>query len=120
MASGNSDNQYEVLSPWAEADPVPLHGITPRVADLNGKKIGMFTLAYKHASARINGVIEKRMKEKFPTAEFVYFYRYRGVDFDDSKDRIGVVFNPEEDKKELEEFEKWLKGVDTVVGAVGD
>ena len=120
MAEGNTNNQYEVLSPWAEADPVPLKGITPRVTDLNSKKIGLFTIAYKHASARINGVIERKMKEKFPTAEFSYYYRYRGADFDDNKDRIGTVFNLEEEKKALDEFEEWVKEGDTVVGAVGD
>ena len=35
-------NTFEVLSPWAEADPVPARGITPRVSSLAGKKIGLF------------------------------------------------------------------------------
>jgi len=34
--------QYEVLNPWADLDPVPLRGISPRVTDLAGKTIGLF------------------------------------------------------------------------------
>jgi hypothetical protein len=34
-----SDGNYEVLSPWADADPVPFRGITPRLTDLAGKKM---------------------------------------------------------------------------------
>ena len=42
MESGNNGSVYEVLSPWAEADPVPLSGISPRLEDMTGKKIGLF------------------------------------------------------------------------------
>ena len=34
---------YEVLSPWADADPIPARGITPRLDTLEGKKIGIIT-----------------------------------------------------------------------------
>ena len=37
------DALFEVLSPWAEADPVPMEGLTAeRLTDLNGKKVGLF------------------------------------------------------------------------------
>ena len=42
FASAASDNQYEVLSPWAEVDPVPPRGLSPRLDTLAGKKIGLF------------------------------------------------------------------------------
>ena len=47
QTAGNSklrvpEGQYEVLSPWAEVDPIPLRGISPRIKTLAGKKIGLF------------------------------------------------------------------------------
>jgi hypothetical protein len=108
------ESQYEVLSPWAEADPVPLLSLAPRLSDLNHKKIGLFVLTYKHASARVQSVVEKRLKEKFPTAEFNRFERNQGADFDE------VGFQNEASKKALVGFEEWVRGVDAVIGAVGD
>jgi len=34
-------NQYEVLSPWADADSTPLKRLSPRVTDLSDKTIGL-------------------------------------------------------------------------------
>ena len=59
-------NDYEVLSPWAEADPIPLKGITPRTAELDGKTIGLFCSRYKPASTPILNAVESRLKEKYP------------------------------------------------------
>ncbi len=110
-------DQYEVLSPWAEADSPPLKGLSPRVDNLAGKKIGLFTLTYKHASARVNSVVEKKLKERFPTAEFSYFERSYGADFDDANDHLS---HGQDSQESLAKFEDWVKGVDAVVGAVGD
>jgi hypothetical protein len=112
------DNQYEVLTPWAEADKLPTLKLAPRIPDLNHKKIGLFTMKYKHASARVQSVIQKRLKERYPEAEFTIFDRKRGGDFDSNIDNFAL--DPEIEKRELAEFEDWLKGVDAVVGAVGD
>ena len=114
------ESQYEVLSPWAEADPVPLVGLAPRINNLNNKKIGLFTITYKHASARVNAVVEKRLKAKFPTLEFSRFDRDRGGDIDNPDDSTGSDREPENAKATVEKFEAWLNGVDAVVGAVGD
>jgi hypothetical protein len=111
------DTQYSILSPLADRDPVPLRGLSPRLTDLNGKKIGLFTMAYKHASARINSVIEKRLKEKFPTATFTYYERKYSGDFDNFNDHLALGTDTE---ATLAEFEEWVRGVDAVVGAVGD
>jgi hypothetical protein len=35
-----SEYQYEVLSPWAEVDPVPLRGISPRLDSCPVKRSG--------------------------------------------------------------------------------
>ncbi|MBN2239267.1 MAG: hypothetical protein JW712_05800 [Dehalococcoidales bacterium] len=98
---------YEVLSPWAEADPVPMEGLTAeRVNDLNGKKIGMFC-NIKQASNRIMPVLERRIKERYSGVEFSYF---RGKAFS--------VAELEPDR--IDDFNTWIDEVDTVILAVGD
>jgi len=114
------DAQFEVLNPWAEADPVPLRGLSPRLADLNSKKIGLFTLTYKHASARVQTVIEQRLKARFPNVEITRYDRNKGADFDSISDNIMAVTDIAQEKRELAEFDDWVKGVDAVIGAVGD
>jgi hypothetical protein len=52
-------------------------------------------------------VVRKRLKEKFPTAEFTEFGNLTPNE----------VITEQEGK---EKFEEWLKGVDAVVAAYGD
>lgn len=98
-------SQYEVLNPWAEADPIPLKGISPRPADLAGKTIGLFA-GYKMASQPVLAEVEKRLKERFPSLKFSLFISNDHVDVRDSANKAAL--------------EKWLNGVDVVVCAVGD
>jgi hypothetical protein len=100
------DGVYEVLSPWAEADPVPLKGLAPRITDLAGKKIGLLRNG-KRAAEPILTVTEKLLRKKYPSAEFIWF---RAKSFSVS----------ELDKERLQEFEDWIKSVDAVIAAVGD
>lgn len=100
------NNEYEVLSPWAEADPIPLNGITPRPGDLAGKIIGLFCSRFKPASTPILKVVESRLKEKYPSARFSWF------NFDRNEDLMKTDY--------AAGFEDWIKGVDAVVAAVGD
>ena len=100
------NNQYEVLSPWAEADPVPPRGITQRVADLEGKTIGLFCYTVKPASTPIINTIENRLREKFPTSKFSRFEYGFNQDLKDTGD--------------VARFEDWVRGVDAVVAAIGD
>jgi hypothetical protein len=120
VKSTNANGQYEALNPWAEADPIPLNRISPRLGDLADKKIGLFTMVYKHASARVNGAIERKLKERFPAAEFSHYDRTRAGDLDNSRDQIGIAVDPMQNERDLAAFEDWVKGVDAVVGAVGD
>ena len=106
MSSSELNVQYEVLNPWADADPIPLRGIYPRVTDLAGKKIGLFRNDKLAAEPMMN-VIEERLKERFPTAEFSPFVN--------SKKNEAIL---EQDLKA--EFEDWLKGADAVITAFGD
>ena len=98
--------QYEVLSPWAEVDPIPLRGISPRVDTLAGKKIGLFA-NFKRAARPMAAEVEKQLKQKFPTSQFVLF---------DS--RLPNVTETETVNKE--KFAAWAKEMDAVVGMVGD
>ena len=103
-------NEYNVLNPWAEVDPVPLRSISPRVTDLGGKKIGLFANS-KGLARPILTVVEEKLKEIFPTAKFSW-YVPREVN------RYNVL--QVESKSNKPVFEEWVKGVDTVVAAVGD
>jgi len=104
--SNNTKNLYEVMSPWAEADPIPLKGIAPRVKDLSGKKIGLFRNS-KRAARPSLGVVETNLKARFPGCE-IRPYAFMP--------NAGITETPEWTAK----FEEWLRGVDAVVLAYGD
>jgi hypothetical protein len=106
MTAENTGAVYEVLSPWAEADPVPLHGLAPRLEKLDGKKIGLLQNS-KRAAPRILEVTERLLKEKFPKAQVSKFVAHSFS-----------VSSLEPQRRQ--EFEDWLKGVDAVIAAVGD
>ncbi len=106
FAEEGADGQYEVLSPWAEVDPIPLRGISPRVETLAGKKIGLFA-NFKRAARPIQAAVEKRLKERFPDSETSLF---------DS--RLPNVTETETENKD--KFAAWAKEMDAVVAAVGD
>ena len=100
------NNQFEVLSPWAEADPVPLKGLAPRLDNLAGKKIGLLC-NNKRAAPIILDVTEKILRKRYPD-----------IDISTFNARTFSVSSLEKNRKE--EFDNWIKGVDAVVAAVGD
>ncbi len=104
--TNKANGEYEVLSPWAEADPIPFNGISPRVDSLEGKTIGLLRNS-KRAALPLMNVLEKRLKEKFPTARF--------TEIANLKPNESMI---KQDMKD--EFEAWLEGVDAVVASVGD
>jgi hypothetical protein len=106
MSAEKAGALYEVLSPWAEADPRPLKGLSPRLDDLAGKKIGLLC-NNKRAAPLILEVTENILKKRYPTADISWFYS-----------RSFSVSALEADRKE--EFEDWIKGVDAVIASVGD
>ena len=97
--------QYDVLSPWADTDPISLRGITKRLSDLEGKTIGLFQNS-KRAAHPIMNEVEKKLKGRYPAVSFSRFLLLpnAGVDETDDKDR----------------FDEWLKGVDAVILSYGD
>jgi hypothetical protein len=84
-----------------------------------GKKIGLFHHT-KIAGPPITAMVERKLKQRFPTAEFSYFRFSRTGDIEDRFDRIGLPEDAVKEGQELERFERWAKEVDAVVGAVGD
>ncbi len=100
------NGQYEVLTPWADADPVPPRGISPRLTDLANKTIGLYSSTYKMAARPISESVARQLQEKYPTLKFNYFDFCASMDIYDSEEKAN--------------FEQWVKGVDAVVAAVGD
>jgi hypothetical protein len=106
FAQDASESQYEVLSPWAEVDPIPLRGISPRVDSLAGKKIGLFA-NYKRAALPLAQSIEKRLNAMFPESETSIYH----------STQWNVI---ESETENREKFTAWVKGVDAVILDVGD
>jgi len=102
----NERSTFEVLSPWAQADPIPLMGISPRLEDLAAKKIGLF-YNFKRASALMLSAVEQELKKRYPSI-ITSWYRFSGVNI------------PEIETNNSDKFKEWVKGVDGVVLAVGD
>jgi hypothetical protein len=101
-----SNDLFEVLSPWAEADPIAARGISPRLSDLAGKKIGLYRND-KRTALPMSEYIQAKLKEKYPTAEFSSFANLLPNQI--------ITLTPHK-----KAFEDWLKGVDAVVAMVGD
>jgi hypothetical protein len=106
MESGNNSNVYEVLSPWAEADPVPLSGITRRLEGIAGKKIGLFCNSKRAARLMLTS-IESKLKERFTSVSTSWY-------------DATIPNVPEIESINKEKFIEWVKGVDAVILAVGD
>lgn len=96
---------YEVMSPWADIDPVPVKGISPRLDELAGKTIGFF-LNSKIAAEPMSHIIEEKLKEKYSNTKFSRFVRIPN---------ISMAETPEK-----EDYVKWLNGVDAVILTHGD
>jgi hypothetical protein len=96
---------YEVLSPWAEVDPVPREGINPRLPELRGRRIGLFHNG-KVAAAPILDAVEAGLRERVECVSFARFGRQENLEVAETPAR--------------QRYEEWVKGVDAVVLAVGD
>jgi hypothetical protein len=93
-------NQFEVLSPWAEVDPVPVRAISPRLADLTGKKIGLYANS-KIVALPMLAIIEEQLKERFSGLQFTRFERIPNLSVAETDGWV--------------KFQEWLKGVDAVI-----
>ena len=100
------DTQFEVLSPWADVDPIPLRGISPRLSSLAGKKIGIFVNP-KRAAMPIAESIIARLGSMYPDAQTLIYHS------------VGANVNEiETDNKD--KFTAWAKSLDAAIAVVGD
>jgi hypothetical protein len=99
---------FDVLSPWSETDPVPLHGISPRLTELRGKRIGLF-VNNKRAAGPIQDAVEAQLRSRYgDDIQFTRFHR---------DDRHDAGNNPTDGPR----YSQWLaQEVDGVIVAVGD
>jgi hypothetical protein len=100
------DILFEVLSPWADVDPIPLRGISPRVQSLVGKKIGLFVNS-KRAAMPIAQSIDKRLKAMYPDIQTIIFHS--------TEPNVNEI-----ETKNKEKFTAWVKKADAVIALVGD
>ena len=100
------DAQYVVLSPWADVDPIPLRGISPRLPSLAGKKIGLFVNP-KRAAMPIAESIQRRLGAMYPDVQTTIYHS------------VGANVN-EIETKNKEKFTAWAKGLDAAIAVVGD
>jgi hypothetical protein len=101
-----SNVQYRVLSPWADADPVPLRGISPRLASLEGKKIGIFR-NFKQAAKPYAAVMAQKLRERYITSQ-ISIYESNGA-------------NALETETENEaKFKHWVEGIDAGISLFGN
>ncbi len=100
------DIQFEVLSPWADVDPIPFRGISSRLQGLAGKKIGLF-INSKRAAMPIAKSIDKRLKAIYPDIQTIMFHSI--------EPNVNEI-----ETKNKEKFAAWVKGIDAVIAVVGD
>jgi hypothetical protein len=98
--------QFEVLSPWADVDPISHRGISPRLSSLAGKKIGLFVNP-KRAAMPIAESIQRRIGAMYPDVQIIIFHS--------TTPNVNEI-----ETKNKEKFTAWAKGVDAVIGVVGD
>jgi hypothetical protein len=104
--SKTPDAQFEVFSPWADVDPIPLRGISPRIQNLAGKKIGLFVNP-KRAAMPIAESIRKRLGAMYPDVQATIYH--------------SVEANVNEiETKNKDRFTEWAKGIDAAIAVVGD
>ena len=106
MDATRMTSQYEVLSPWADADAVVLKGLAPRLTSLEGKKIGLLHNV-KRAARPMLAAVERELKDRFPTLQV----DWRGMQF---------MSVSEDEPEHRSEFEAWIQRNDAIVLAVGD
>ncbi len=106
FAEDSSKINYEVLSPWGEVDPRTLKGISPRLDNLSGKKIGLFA-NYKRAALPIAGYLQKHLESMYPDIKVSIFHSDQWNVTEIETERSGL-------------FRKWADGNDAVILLVGD
>lgn len=100
------ETSYSVLSPWADTDPLKLKGLTPRISNMEGKRIGLFCNVKPLAKPML-AEVESRLKAVNPNQEVKWYFEHD-------------ISSPEMETQYQSQLEDWLKGVDAVIASVGD
>ena len=86
VPSARADVTLEVLNPRGEVAPLPVVSPSPRLASLEGRKVGIYW-NNKAGGDHFWDVVEAEMKEKAPTVKIV---RYNGP-FEPSDEQIEAM-----------------------------
>ena len=105
--------EYQVLSPYAEVDPIVQIGLSPRVPDLNQATIGLYATFKEHWTL-ILMEIAKQLKQLYPGVEFSYF------EYPKDLNAYTQVAELAKDPEFRPKFEEWVGGVDGVIVANAD
>ncbi|MBI4321608.1 MAG: hypothetical protein HY675_24195 [Chloroflexi bacterium] len=100
-----ANDHYNVLSPWAEVDPVAPKGISPRLTELSDQTIGLFVNS-KGGAPPMLSFVEDQLRRRFPALKFSRFLLRHNLPVGDTEWRA--------------DFEEWVQGIDAAVTAVGD
>jgi hypothetical protein len=95
----NDKVKLEVLNPRGEIEPSPIFTPAPRVTDLDGKRIGLYSNG-KQGMDNFYNVMEELLKKRYPSAKITILQGSFEI-----KDEDAVV---------------WEKEIDTFIYAVGD
>lgn len=98
---------YTVLSPWAQSDHLEKSPINPRLDTLAGKTIGLYA-SFKEYHPFFMREVERQLAAQYPDTKFSH---YTYVVDTQEIDRDPVNFPV---------FQKWLSGVDAVIGVGAD
>ena len=91
--------ELELLNPRGEIEPPKTYGLSPRISDLNGKKVGFYWNG-KPGIDNFFTVVEENLKKMFPNVTTTLF---RGPMEITDKD-----------------IQSWASQIDTFIYAVGD
>ena len=91
--------ELEVLNPRGDIVPPPTHSPAPRISDLAGKRIGLYSNG-KQGMDNFYAVIEELLKTRYPTSTIT---------------RLTGAFEIRD-----EDARVWVPEIDTFIYAVGD
>ena len=109
-----AESQYEVLSPWADVDPIPVRGISPRLDSVEGKKIGLFSYGsgcgaeffvcqINHGISEIIASIgfkeQLENRKKLTFEQYIQFYSKSGEE---------ILYYPEETKNFKNKYTRFV------------
>lgn len=104
---------YDALNPVADAEPVPLRGLSPRLGSLDGKTLGLFA-SFKGHWVTILDEIGRQIQQRHPTVKFTRFRYTKDLNAYTQVAEVG------KDPDELPKFERWLRGCDAAIIANAD